>query len=140
VGGLPNRNWGKSSRGIVANMSHGRNKFPSVSHSHRKCSLPNACQKWIPEDKTTLELEPKLDPKTITIMMIIATIAGTDHRVGKDRLVGLGSGSGMVLVLGWWQCPHSEFEEWDRDSGRCILFLHCNCHLVAVSSCQSWQK
>lgn len=23
------------------------------SSSHRKCSLPNACQKWLPEDKRT---------------------------------------------------------------------------------------
>jgi len=33
------------------------NKFSSSSH--RKCSLPNACQKWFPEDKTTSDKEWK---------------------------------------------------------------------------------
>jgi len=93
-------------------MSHERNKSQSVSHRHRKCSLPNACQKWIPEDKTTRDSDdtngsetlPKPDSKTITIMMIIATIARMNHRVGKDRLVGLGQ-KGQSL--------RSEIKEWD---------------------------
>lgn len=71
-------------------------------------------------------------PKTITIMMIISAI----------------------MAAMWWQCPHTGSSAQLSlrlepnsvaisaivasaslrvgISSRCILFLHCNCHLVAV--------
>lgn len=105
-----------------------------------------------PQEVFAAERMPKMDPRGQDNLGEPEPDPRNDHDYYYDDQCG-DCGNGNIRGgtqerrrhrdrLGRWQCPHSELSEEGIGGrpGRCILFLHCNCHLVAVAGGQSWPE